>query len=119
MTTAYLPWERTRGALTYQVDHCADGLERLLQQFKDRPRIAALLCAFVRQVQELEDAAWQLLTERHVDAAIGVQLDALGRIVGMETLAAAKAGMLGKQSQLSHGISAGSDPGILPERALL
>ena len=62
-------------------DHCADGLALLLQQFKDKPRLAAVLCALLTPIQELEDAAWQLLTERDLDSAVGVQLDVLGRLV--------------------------------------
>lgn len=65
-------------------DHCADGLELLLEQFKDKPRLAGVLCAFLEQVQEVEDATWQLLTERDLDTAVGAQLDMLGRLVGEE-----------------------------------
>jgi hypothetical protein len=63
-------------------DHCADGLALLLEQFKDKPRLAAVLCAFLQQIQELDAAAWQLLTERSIDAGVGAQLDVIGRIVG-------------------------------------
>ena len=63
-------------------DHCADGLALLLAQFQDKPRLAAVLCAFLGSVQETEDAAWQLLTERDLDSAVGAQLDMLGRLVG-------------------------------------
>ena len=65
-------------------DHCADGLELLLTQFQNKPRLAGVLCAFLESVQEVEDAAWQLLTERDLDSAVGAQLDQLGRLVGEE-----------------------------------
>ena len=65
-------------------DHCADGLELLLSQFQNKPRLAGVLCAFLESVQEVEDAAWQLLTERDLDSAVGAQLDQLGRLVGEE-----------------------------------
>jgi hypothetical protein len=62
--------------------HTANGLELLLEQFKRKPRIAAVLGAFLGSVQELDDVAFQVLTERDLDTAIGVQLDVIGRIVG-------------------------------------
>ena len=65
-------------------DHCADGLELLLSQFQNKPRLAGVLCALLESVQEAEDAAWQLLTERDLDSAVGAQLDQLGRLVGEE-----------------------------------
>lgn len=63
-------------------DHREDALALLLTQFQDKPRLAAVLCAFVDPAQETEDAAWQLLTERDLDTAVGAQLDMLGRLVG-------------------------------------
>lgn len=63
-------------------DHCHDALALLLTQFQDKPRLAAVLCAFVDPVQETEDAAWQLLAERDLDTAVDAQLDMLGRLVG-------------------------------------
>jgi hypothetical protein len=63
-------------------DHCAEGLALLLEQFKDKPRLAAVLCTLLERVQELDDAAFQVLTERYLDAGADAQLDVLGRIVG-------------------------------------
>lgn len=67
-----------------KVDHVAAALSRLPEQFKRKPKIEALLTALVTPCISLEDALWQLLTERAVDTAIGVQLDQLGSIVGQE-----------------------------------
>lgn len=67
---------------THNTAHVANALARLKQQFKGQANVAALLTALVTQGQAVEDALWQLLTERGIDAAVGAQLDALGAIVG-------------------------------------
>lgn len=46
--------------------------------------IAKLLGAFLRQVQDLEDAYQQLLLERSLDTSVGAQLDVIGRKVGQK-----------------------------------
>lgn len=66
----------------YIADHAARGLARLAEQYKNKPKFAALINSLNRQIQELENAFYQLLTERSIDTAIGVQLDILGKIVG-------------------------------------
>jgi hypothetical protein len=67
---------------TQITDHTTQALDRLCQQFKDRPNVIALVTALAGTVQAVETALWQLLTERTVAAAVGVHLDALGTIVG-------------------------------------
>lgn len=52
------------------------------QQFKDKPNILAFLDALTGPIQDIEDAFYDLLTERGVDTAVGDQLDDLGTIVG-------------------------------------
>jgi hypothetical protein len=44
--------------IQYIEDHAADGLALLLEQFKGKPRLAAVLRALLASVQELDDAAW-------------------------------------------------------------
>lgn len=65
-------------------DHTAQALERLCQQFRDKPQITKLLTALTGTVQEAETALWELLTMRSVDTATGVYLDAIGSVVGQE-----------------------------------
>ena len=72
---------------TENLDHCDEGVARFISQFQDKPRLSALLCAFLNQVQELEVAIFDLITERVIGFAIGAQLDILGDIVGQERLA--------------------------------
>ena len=69
-------------SLTQQTDHVGDGVDRLLEQFKDRPRIVALLTAYLNQVQDLEDVLWELFLDRWISTAVGEQLNVIGRVVG-------------------------------------
>jgi hypothetical protein len=68
--------------LTHNEDHVAQGLALLLETFKGKPRLAAVLTSYLVQIQELEDQLWVLFTERWIDSAYGLQLDGLGEIVG-------------------------------------
>jgi hypothetical protein len=69
-------------------DHVDRGLDRLPSQFKDKPKLAAYLTVLMTPFQPLEDALWQLLTERNIDNAVGVQLDQIGTIVGLGRISA-------------------------------
>lgn len=63
-------------------NHAEQAESLLLAQFRDRPRFKALLLAYIRRVQELEDAAFDLLAARLLDSATGNLLTVIGRIVG-------------------------------------
>lgn len=63
-------------------NHVEQALSRLRQQFKDKPNIETWISILVAPMQRLEDALYQLLTERGIDDAVGAQLDRLGKIVG-------------------------------------
>lgn len=69
-------------ALTKIEDHVQQGLGLLLSQYKEKPRIAALLSSYLRRVQELEDAIFDVLIKRLIDNAVDEQLRVIGRIVG-------------------------------------
>lgn len=58
------------------------GLDRLLEQYARKPRLRALIAAFLEQVQEIEDATFDVMTSRLVDVAVNAQLDLLGKLVG-------------------------------------
>ena len=62
--------------------HAADALATMLSQYDDSPRFRALLEILADQVQPLENVTYEVLTERLLDAAKGVQLDIYGIIVG-------------------------------------
>jgi hypothetical protein len=68
--------------LTQTTDHTTEALANLLEQFKNSPKLAALLTSYVDQIQDLEDAIYGLLQGRWLDYAEGDQLDGLGSIVG-------------------------------------
>lgn len=63
-------------------DHASAAQARLLQQFKGRPRLAALINLLAEQVQSLEDAGNAQPIACEVVNAAGAQLDGLGSIVG-------------------------------------
>lgn len=62
--------------------HVKEGLDRLLSQYAEKPIFRAWLTAYLKQVQLLEDATYDVIVLRLLDKATNAQLDALGRIVG-------------------------------------
>jgi len=68
--------------------HVQDALNRLLEQYKNRPRIAGFYTSFVQQIQDIEDTTFALDSGRQIwdgstTPAIGAQLDLIGQIVGI------------------------------------
>jgi hypothetical protein len=59
-------------------NHLQQALERVLEQYKDKPRIVFLLSQFVQQVQDLEDTLIDMLDKTWINTAEGAQLDELG-----------------------------------------
>lgn len=68
--------------LTHNEAHCEEALSHLLHQFSQATRLRDLVCVLAEQGQEVEDALWQLYTERTLDESEGDQLDGIGAIVG-------------------------------------
>lgn len=68
--------------LEQNAEHVTEALARLLEQFKHRPNLEALISALVSQIQDVENSAFDLYLERWVDSATGVNLDNLGELVG-------------------------------------
>jgi surface protein len=69
-------------ALPIIQDLVAEGLDRLVYQWRDKPIVQGLLTSYLENVQPLEDVNFQLLDERGVYSAVGVQLDTIGLLVG-------------------------------------
>ena len=69
--------------LAQNVDHCDQSLNARTQDYRDLPRFEELLRIYCEQIQEVEDAVWQI-AEDAVGTAIGVQLDGFGSIVGAD-----------------------------------
>lgn len=65
-------------------NHAEQARARLLNQFKGKPKFEALINLMAHQFQQLEDAFWQLLTERQITTAVGAQLDIIGEIIGLK-----------------------------------
>lgn len=68
--------------LTYQPDHAGEAERRLLSQFDSAARLHALVRALVQPLQDLEQAAFDVMGAFDVDTASGAQLDAVGALVG-------------------------------------
>jgi len=68
--------------LTQTTTHIEGARSNFIDAFKGKPNIQALLDAYIQQVQEIENALFQLLENRTLETAVGVQLDNLGRLIG-------------------------------------
>lgn len=71
-------------AITHKTDYFAEAKSRLTQQFKGLPRIEGFLKAVSAEVQELEDAMWEVFIDRVLqsDLATDDLLAKLGALVG-------------------------------------
>lgn len=65
-----------------RVDQKEQGLDRLLEQFKDKPNIRGTLGAYLSQTKGVEDLYFDLIENRGLETASGVQLDILGNLFG-------------------------------------
>jgi len=68
-------------------DHIQRSLDNMLSQFDDSPKLRELVSILVSQAQDLEDTTIEVLDERLLDVAEGVQLDAIGKLVGRDRIA--------------------------------
>ena len=68
--------------LLKKTTHAADAPLLFVAQFQPSPNLVALIQLMVDQVQEIEDAQFEILTEvSNILVAVGEQLDNLGRIL--------------------------------------
>lgn len=65
-------------------DYCESGKDLLLEQYKGKPRMEAMVCILREELQEVEDALWDLYTRRSVNSATWAAEDVLGAIVGRD-----------------------------------
>lgn len=68
------------------IDHEELAISRLATQFKESANLIEYIKVLLIEANPLEEALQQLLTDRWVDSAEGVQLDILGEIVGQPRL---------------------------------
>lgn len=75
------------GEITKIENHVELGLERRLQQWKEKPNLKKAIRALISGNQELENSLYELLNNRtELDLVSGKQLDQFGTIVGQERL---------------------------------
>lgn len=67
-----------------KTNHVAEAIGNLIEQFKGKPNLEALISSYVTQIQDAENAAFQLITDRSIDTATGAQLDGIGQVVGLD-----------------------------------
>ena len=62
--------------------HTPLALFRLIERWKGKPNLAAILTSYTDQLQLLENALWETIAMRMPDYADTAQLDVIGRLVG-------------------------------------
>lgn len=72
------------GDLSKKTTHTSETLANLVEQFKDKTNLAAFVSAFADQIQDAENGSFEVIDETTLTAAVGVQLDGLGQIIGLE-----------------------------------
>lgn len=70
--------------MTEKTARVAEAQAKLIDQFKAHVNIDAIVKAFVTQSQELEVASFDVIENTLISTAIGLQLDNLGDVVGVE-----------------------------------
>lgn len=61
-------------------NHIQRGLDVLLSQYRRSTKFKGLISAFLKQVQDLENASFACIVNRRLDSAAGVNLDQYGRV---------------------------------------
>lgn len=64
-------------------NHLQQALDRVIEQYKDSPRLIFLLTQAVNQIQELENAFIDVLQKTWINTAEGAQLDELGLLLNV------------------------------------
>lgn len=62
-------------------DHIDRGLAKAISIFKDKPVFQALLSSFLAEIQELENAIFEVIVYSGIDEVEGVSLDVLGKVL--------------------------------------
>lgn len=60
--------------------YCALAVDRLLEQFKGKPKVEGLICALASRGTPIEQSLINVKEFRSLDTALGSQLDELGRL---------------------------------------
>jgi len=68
------------------IDVVDTGLNRLTWDLTEKENIEKLFTLFLSEVQKIEDTLLDILDIKDIDTAVGVQLDNIGMIIGVERL---------------------------------
>lgn len=70
--------------MTPNVDnaHVSEAQALLTEMFRDKANIRGILGVLAKQIQKLEDAAWEVINGRILGTSVGDALDKIGKIVG-------------------------------------
>lgn len=64
-------------------DHVAQGLALIIEQYKNKPKAKGLIESYLRRIQDVEDAAYDLYQARKFQPGLfGVYLERYGKLVG-------------------------------------
>jgi len=90
-------WIDRESPVPEEAEVITKGLSRLAYQFEASEKFRGFIESFLQQYQDLKTSDLQLLNERYLNTAVGVQLDGIGEIVGLSrpTVATAAAGIFG------------------------
>jgi hypothetical protein len=66
------------------VDHVTEGLAYLPSEFFDSPILKEVLKIYLERLQKLEDVIQDIVDQKNIDLAEGVQLDGIGEILGLK-----------------------------------
>ena len=69
--------------ISHITDHAEKANNYLLQQYKDRPNIKALLDSIIEPMQKIEDKVYELYIQYYLPVATSYHLDRLGAIIGV------------------------------------
>jgi len=65
-------------------NHTERALDRSATQYRQKPKHEAFISSFADQVQDAEDAVFDMIDARVLENAEGAQLDGIGEIVGLD-----------------------------------
>jgi hypothetical protein len=68
--------------ITKKTNHVDEAQDHLIEQFRGKANFNAMIAALVEQIQDLEEAAFEVFEQTDIYSAVGVQLDGIGAIVG-------------------------------------
>lgn len=67
--------------ITQKLTHAAEAVAHLVQQFRGKPKIEAFVSLIGRQIQDLENALFSIVSTTDINTVTGTQLDVIGLLV--------------------------------------